>query len=605
MAAIFGSRRRTIFTVVGVVALSVVAVLTAAPALAQSPIDLIRSACAKGDGNPYVVTTFAQPGIRQDDEGSVVAFRDTPDNSGHLTLATARQVGSTYGLAYDPFSETVYVSAHHKRGTHFGPAGTGGIYAIDLVTGEVRTFAVVPRAGSDMHDPTNDYFPDRTARFPTAKVSLGDLDLSPDGTEIAVVNLLERRIYRFRAPDGELLGSFEHGATAEPWSAEEARPYGLGYREGRLYHGVVRTAETSQDRADMWAYVYSSAYDGSDMRQEAQTSLNYDRGWVWHGDGLAKWNPWLDPPGNVADNHGRYPMPILSDIEFTFPGDQMILGFRDRFGDQTFYTTPPNRPPPGERIYNTPAGDIIAAWPDEGSWRIQVDPEHYTGDYGPEGNYSGHDETSFGGLGVIPGHDVVVMSANSPLVVSSAGGVWLSTEAGSDDRREQLYRFGEGDNFGKANGLGDVEILCSYRETPTPTATDQPTPTDTPLPSATPTDLPTATPTDRPTATVVTPRPSESPTRLPTTPAPTPTTPGPTPTGTRPTATATSPATSPPDDTPRPTPQPTASPVLPKLPKTGGGPAAGELDLAAAILFLAVVTAAAFVARRRARRLAR
>jgi hypothetical protein len=573
-------------TVLSLAALAVAwafVLMTGVSVSAQSNVELFRDACAEGGSNPYVVTTFARPGTRQDDKGAVIAFRNTGDNSGHISLATARQVGSTYGLAYDPFGEVLYVAAHHKRGTHFGPGGPGAIYAIDVASGDVSTFVVVPNVGIDTHDPSNDHFPDRSARFPTSRTSLGDLDIKPDGTELAVVNLDDQRIYRFGLPDGDLLGSFAHGAAQEPWANDDSRPFGLGYRGDRMYHGVVRTAESDQDRDHMTAYVYESAADGGEMAAVGEASLNYERGWVWVGDGLAIWNPWLDPPGNVADNHGRYPMPILSDIEFTNAADQMILGFRDRFGDQTFYTTPPNSPPPGERIYNTPAGDIVPAWPSESGWRIQVSPEYYSGDHGPRGNPNGHDETSYGGLAVIPGHDVVVTSANSPLQISSAGAIWLSTVSGADDAREELYKFGSGDNFGKANGLGDVEVLCpDTRETPTPTTP----PTETTAPSGTPTTPPptlTVPPTATPVPDTATPSASSTP-------------PGPTPTGTLPTATNTVPATATPEKTPeRPASQPTPTVVIPKLPKTGGGPAEPSprqaIALAGAILALILAVA--------------
>lgn len=584
--------------------LAVMVLYGVAPALAQAPVDLFRDACADGLGNPWIATTFAHKGTTADDDAAVIAFRDSGDNSGHLGLATARQVGATYGVAYDGRTNTLYVSAYHKRGTHFGPAGPGGIYAVDLPTGSVRTFAVVPNAGSDMHDPTNQYFPDRSGRFPAGKTSLGDLDIKPDGTELTAVNLNDRRIYRYSVPDGEALGSFAHGAVDEPWADEDARPWGLGYRGDRLYHGVVRTSQSAQNRDELEAEVFESAVDGSEMRRVATTGLNYDRGWVWFQDGLAIWNPWLDPPGNVTPDHGRYPMPILADIEFT-ADDQMVVGFRDRFGDQAFYTWPPQRPPTGEYIYNTPAGDVVPAWPEGDHWRFQVDPEFYSGDYGPAGNPRGHAEISFGGLAMIPGFDVLVMSANSPLEVSSAGAVWLSTTAGSDDRREQIYKFGEGDNFGKANGLGDIEVLC-YTESETPTATpDTPTPQPTtPVPSQTPpaSDTPVVTAPPSPTNTlaptgtpVATGTPSSPPSETP---------PGPTPTGTPPTTTATAPATA---TSARRTPpaveQPSPTPVLPRLPKTGGGPRNAEPWLVFLLEWLGIAVAYGVMRRSQRRRL--
>ncbi len=584
--------------VLAIVAMVLVTARAAAPLTGQTLADRFTEACQKKPENPYVATTFAPRGGRRDREMAVLAFRAPPDGGELVTLTTAGRVGACYGLAYDSRNLVLYAGAFHKRATHFGPAGPGGIYAIDLVSGQVRTFATVPNAGRDWHQPANDYHPDVASREPTGKTSLGDVDISPDFRELTAVNLFDRQIYRFAVPDGTLLGSFPHGAANEPW-AEDARPYGLGYRGDRLYHGVVRSAQSSQNPDELTAFVYESAYDGSDMRLVASAPLHFDRGWIWPNSGRAMWLPWKDRPGSIIRDGGRYPQPMLSDIVFTESGDQMILGFRDRFGDMVIYTTPPNQPPAGEFFYNTPAGDILPAWPEGTGWRIQTTPEYYREDYGPApGN---HDETSYGGLGLIPGYPRLVTSANSPREISSGGAIWLRTDTGRDIARLQVYKFGEGDNFGKANGLGDVEILCPARESPTPTSTLTPTLTATApateMPTGTPTESPTATATViTPTATVATPTATVTTTATATVVTPTVTltawtphvtaTPM-TPTPITPTATSLATTTTPEvpaSPTPNatvpdtPVPAPSVTPEVPTLPKTGGMGDAGGID---------------------------
>jgi hypothetical protein len=551
----------------------------------QPPIDLFNDVCREGSPNPWLVTACYVRGLREDDEAAIVAFRDTPNNGNHVPLATARQVGSVWGLGYHGDSEILYAAAVHKRGTHFGPAGPGGIYSINLRTGAVTTFAVVPNAGVDTHTRSTDYFPDRGGRYGSGKTSLGDLDLNEANTELYVTNLFDRRIYRYSLANAALLGSFAHGAANEPW-AQDARPFGLRFHQGRLYHGVVRTAEQSRSRDELFGFVYSSLPDGSDMRQETAVALDFERGWIWPNSGRARWQPWQDPPGRITQgNAGRFPMPILADIEFSRRGN-MIQGYRDRFGDTTFYTVAPTPPPPGEFYYNTAAGDILHAVPNPGGgWNTITSPEFYVDDYGPQGNRNGHEETSFGGLVMIPGHDIVATSANSPLRISSAGIIWMDNLTGQQvGGREEIYVFGSGsdDNFGKANGLGDVEVLCQPQQpTPTPTDTDTPVPTDTPTPTVTDTDTPTATDTETATPTLTptgtlpatsTPVPASA------TPLPSDTLPAPSDTPVIPTQTGA------PSDTPAPslTPQPTnTSPPHPpaaateqpkplELPKTGG-----------------------------------
>jgi hypothetical protein len=570
--------------------------------------------CVRQPDNPYLVTTQFVQGRPGAADAAVVAFRNSTDNSGHLALASARAIGAAYGLSYHPGLETLFVAAYHKRGVPFGPAGPGGVYKVNLRTGGVETFVTVPNAGTNSHTSTGNYFPDSSARYGAGTTSLGDLDLSEDGSELAVMNLADRKVYRYAVPSGALLGTFGHGASGQSWAAD-ARPFGLAYRHGKLYHGVVRSAYSSKDPDELWAFVYESAPDGSEMVEVASTGLRYDRGSLWPGEGEAIWNPWRDPPGQLVPDRGRFPMPMLADIEFARDGSQMVLGFRDRFGDETFYTRPPNQPPPGEDIYNTPGGDIVAAWPAGAGWRVQVSPEHYTGDFGPDARGS-HDETSFGGLAVLPDLDTVAMTANSPINISSAGAVWLSLSAGSDKAREQLYVFGQGDNFGKANGLGDLEVLCgpTAQETPTPPPSDTPTsePSLTPTHTATAsptatvqltptgTASPPATDTPRPTVTVVTPGVTPAtltprPTASVAPPSASPPAASPTPVGA---ATGTPGRPDQPDQPDQPAPPPAATPVLPlRLPQTGGGPLdAGGLGPA---LLMSALAAFALAARRR------
>ena len=528
--------------------LAAIATIGIRPAVAQIPLDRYEAECAARSDNPWLVTTCFNRGISYDGEPAIVAFRDTPDDSDHHSLATSGQIGSVYGLAYHGRDATIYASAYQKRGVHFGPAGPGGIYAISLRDGGVRTFVTVPDAGSDAHDASGDYFPDTPAREAAGRSSLGDLDLAPDGSELAVMNLNDRRIYRYSVPDGAALGSFPHGASGEGW-AGDARPFGLGYVGGELFHGVVNSAQSSGDPDALEAVIYASAPDGSGMRRVASSGLRYNRGDTWRGEGAAIWNPWQDPPPSIHPRFGRYPMPMVTDFAMLEDGSQLVVGMRDRYGDTTFYTTAPTPPPPGELFNNVPAGDVLPAWPDGGGgWNLSVDPEYYTGDFGPPSG--GHDETSFGGLTVIPWLGRVVMSSNSPVNINSAGAVWLDSGTGNWVAREQIYSLGPG-NLGKANGLGDVEVLCNLLQEPTPTPTTPPS--ETPEPSPTPTDtaVPTKTPvpSDTPIPSATPPGFTASPT-LPATETP------------QPTNTRRSDESSPPDATP--------TLELPKLPKTGG-----------------------------------
>ena len=441
--------------------------------------------CA-GD-NPFFLTTCFAIGAARG-EPAIVAFRDTPDETDHHVLLRSEQVGATYGLAHHPGSSTVYIGAYQKRGSAFGPGGPGAIYRYDLETDQLETFAVVPDVGVNHHNPSNDYWPDSVAIRKVGRTSLGDLDLDESGETLFVTNLHDRRIHRYRTRDGAALGAIDIGATGLRWE-DEARPFGLKVWQGRLFHGVVRSAESSGADRDLWGYVYASDLEGFGMREVSAFELVYPRGRI-----EPPFSPWHD---RFQWQSGRDPMPMISDIEFSDEG-HMILGIRDRLGDMTFMDDHSNGNPPGE-LPGRPAGDILLArrelgpsgGADDDRWVTVVPPpETYIDDS------TGHGETSFGGLGRVLALDRVVMTGLSPLRIYSGGAFWFDSAGGAPVAREELYAMPDGLNFAKANGLGDVERLCPAgvpTATPTPTATPSPTVPPSPTPTATATSTPAAT----------------------------------------------------------------------------------------------------------------
>lgn len=447
------------------------------PAAAAGP----TPACDPAD--PLLATTLYVRGTSFGNEPAVIAFGRDPDAGPPITLARARDVGAVYGLAHDTAAGVLYAAAFHKRNVAFGPLGPGGIYAVDLSGPHVRRWARVPGAGNDLHHRDDDYQPDERGRSYAAKTSLGDIELSPDGRTLFVANLADRRIHLLAVPSGDALGSFPHGAAAETW-AEDARPFGLGYRDGWLFHAVTRSELIGRDAAALAGHVYASRPDGSEMREVARVPLDYDRG------RHAAWGIWprRDDDGWDAVEH---PQPLLADIAFAADG-AMLVGLRDRFIDTGPSLTEMYRVAPGDVLRLAPAGDMRWAF-------AAAAPEHYA-----EDDLEGwHDEIAMGGLALLPAGDTVVTTAIDPLRTFSrgarligsisAGALWLDNASGRDlGRQELMYNsLQHSGPFGKANGLGDIEALCA----PPPTATPSPsaTATGTPRPSPTPSPTPTAT----------------------------------------------------------------------------------------------------------------
>jgi hypothetical protein len=363
----------------------------------------VRAACQTD--NPFLVTACYRGTLRseagrpfEDLAPSILAFQETEFEYPHYELANFAEVGAVWGLAYSQTEFAVYAAAFHKRQLPFGPAGPGGIYRISLADGARRTFATVPNAGPDLHD-RDLTGPDLPAKPGAGKTSLGDLDLSEDERQLFVMNLADRRIYRYDVGSGDLLGAIAIGAATEPWRAD-ARPFGLEIHAGLLYHGVIRSAELSRFRVDLQAHVYRSELDGSNMEEVAQVGLTYNRGSIHIGtsntSAKVDWQYWKDNYSNDRDPRFPfviYPMPMLTDIELD-EHNHVILGLRDRIMDTGAPRLHVTNSPQDENLTFGPGDTLHGVFdPTSEKWVFDTAREHYDDD----SIFLG-DETGQGGL---------------------------------------------------------------------------------------------------------------------------------------------------------------------------------------------------------------
>jgi uncharacterized protein YegL len=482
---------------------------------------------------------------------SVILFQDTPENRIHHELASFKQVGAIWGLAYGRREQAVFAATFHKRGLPYGPAGSGGIYRIDLRTGDITTFATVPNTGGRILNPSmgsgtldNDQY---QARF-VGKVALGDLDLSADETELFVVNLKDRRIYHYETATGRLIGSFDHGAAAEAWSAD-ARPFGLAWHDGYLYHGLVNARAVKPFEAR----VYRSRADGSDMSLVTSVDLRYSRDRVDLGEFQGAtalelpWGSWNEGP-LLESTRGQ---PMLTDLQFT--DDQtLVLALRDRYWDVNFgwvkyYSGSCVSPCTRYEIILAGSllgfGDLLVARPAEGAFQVSTAPELLR-----DTNAIGHKESALGGLACAADNPGLtagtygVAKGRSDVVLGLEGVYWYDMSTGNATSHEALGQPGSFDlyrllleapaqqaaahseiseYYADIASLGDIEALCDacgppLTPTPTSTPTSTATPTSTPTASPTGTRPPTATPTATYTASpTATPTPLPKPVYLP------------------------------------------------------------------------------------------
>lgn len=300
----------------------------------------------------------------------------------------------------------------------------------------------------------------------------------------------------------------------------EFRPWALKAHDGMVYVGGVCSAEnvteTAQaafgaspdmdsqaNRDKLHAYILALDPDKGTFSDVYDFPLNYSRAQVgveWNGANNipAEWRPWIktwdqihDPePGAGSYTQTIYPQPMLTDIEFDDDGKTLILGFLDRAGHQLGNAN--SSPVEGDTgVYEgTVAGDILRVCPDaNGNLALESNAScggkstegAGTGEGPGNGEYyfaehygsPGHAEVALGGLARIYGLGKTISNAFDPELDYRSGGVfWLNDTTGAKDSAYVIFdRDDDGSSngvveprtaatFGKAAGLGDMEVMC-------------------------------------------------------------------------------------------------------------------------------------------------
>ncbi len=217
---------------------------------------------------------------------------------------------------------------------------------------------------------------------------------------------------------------------------------------------------------------------------------------------VANWLPWqMDSevvfndknPGNVGNAliTIEYPQPLLSDIEFDNDGS-MIIQIRDLNGDKTGYENFSPDPANVVARRGNGMGDMLKAcgnpqigWTLEsngscggittGGAGNQEGPgggEFYWYDNGPGGNgnvsggTNGHGDTTAGGLLHIPGYPDVITGIMDSHNFYNTGLGWFRNDTGEisldggTPKRLLVSPINASTFLGKANGIGDLEMLC-------------------------------------------------------------------------------------------------------------------------------------------------
>jgi hypothetical protein len=367
----------------------------------------------------------------------------------------------------------------------------------------VSGYAALPADGST---PNWDY----AAYTEVGKRSIGDMDYDAARNTLWLVNLADRRLHGINNLDpavtptsanvlkdsGGAAGFAVNTSPAITCANGVLRPWGLKVYRGLVYVGAVCTAENAgSTAADLRAYVLSFNPDSpaAGFTQVISYPLNYTRTKVTFG-GDSPWRPWResDTDRTRPTAVGGLEQPILAGIEFDKDGS-LVMGLLDRWGDQVAIqqygpdTAQTNTALAPEQ---TATGDILrfckngAAFADPGTAQCPNNArpagengnnnggsqgpgggEFYSGDWGPDDPDSFGD-TAHGALAYLPGAAESISTVHDATIYHSGGVLWMSNSTGQRIRGYDVFNHPQTNprnsinNFHKANGMGDLELLC-------------------------------------------------------------------------------------------------------------------------------------------------
>ncbi len=410
---------------------------------------------------------------------STVSSSDTAlvrfNTGGKTPLANLGQIGSVYGMAYDDGNVTgvrrLFLGAFARRMTNFGPSGAGAIYEYNLTTGALRTFTTVP--GTTNRHTAGDADDSDVAAW-VGKSSLGDMEMGPSGYALYVMNLDTRQVDRYDTRNGAQLSSLPINFAAlnpDPAAQADMRPFALefqptnGISSPLLLVGVVDSGERNPNNITPTAYVVginpSTGAQTTVLVQSlgaAEIAPRFNDG---VNAGTPAWHAWT-PMGKDA----LWPMPILSDIQFSRDGLTMLLGFRDRNGD----VYQPNNGDNWWRVQEQ--GDVLVYKAVNGAWQLQTrggintPSDYFRDDYVGTTSSQAHVENSMGALAwTLSGGsgsytEQIVGTAITPLTGGTSGANWYNLIPDTSARQAAVELVPEGDLW-KSATLGDLENLCT------------------------------------------------------------------------------------------------------------------------------------------------
>ncbi|MFJ5925421.1 SdrD B-like domain-containing protein [Kitasatospora sp. NPDC092948] len=373
-------------------------------------------------------------------------------------ISTNGDTGNVFGIAWDRDSRRLFSSAQAKRDAPYGPGGPGAIYVTDPTTKATKLFATVPDVGSTPHTGNGD------VGYLTAvgRESLGGLKLSEDNRDLYVVNLNNRKLYRYDATAATASAPkavYAIPTPACPSGANDWHPFGLGMQDGVGYLGGVCSGESTQKLADVRAIVYpfdpATGVFGTAVLNQ---TMDY-RGTPTVPCSGYYWYPWTNAkPDNGSGGCYYYGQPELGEIGFETDGS-MLLSFRDRYSDEASGTGVIGV----DFIANAASGDLNKACKSGDAYVMDVNLG--CGITTPGKGYFdtrrlGHIYATFAGMALSKVEDSIATSGYDVLEHAYSAGTMFTLRTGARDPGLGNELSNGTASFGKGASMADLEVLC-------------------------------------------------------------------------------------------------------------------------------------------------
>ncbi|MFE2345485.1 SdrD B-like domain-containing protein [Kitasatospora cineracea] len=384
-------------------------------------------------------------------------------NKDVTNIGTSGETGNVFGIAWNRDDQRLFSSAQAKRATAYGPGGPGAIYVTDPAKKTTALFATVPNAGTTAHDGDDGSF-----LAAPGKESLGGLKLTEDGRDLYVVNLHDRRLYRYdaTAPTASAPKAVYAIPVAGCPSAEDWRPYGLGMQDGVGYVGGVCSGQSTGKAADLRAVVLpfdpaTGAFKAAVLDQPLDhrgTPANICAGYYWY--------PWQDDqPLQNGQVCGLNPEPELGEVGFETDGS-MLLSFRDRYADQAAAAPPEGQPFPPGFVYVLASADLNKACKSGGTYVLDVnlgcgETVRNKGFFDLSRPYpGGHPYPTFAGMALSRVESSIATSGYDVSNNIVTAGTMFTLRTGAPDPGFGQELSDGRSRFGKGAAMADLEVLC-------------------------------------------------------------------------------------------------------------------------------------------------